>query len=99
MRATRTAMAQIPPIPLVVVLNGPNLNMLGLRQPALYGAATLDDVEALCAETADATGHGHRLSARPTHEGELITWVQEARGKASRHRHQPGRLQPPPPSP
>ena len=42
--------------PLIAVLNGPNLNMLGLRQPEVYGAATLDDVEQLCAETADGIG-------------------------------------------
>ena len=42
--------------PLVAVLNGPNMNMLGLRQPELYGSATLDDVEQLCAETADQLG-------------------------------------------
>ncbi len=75
-------MAQIPPIPLVVVLNGPNMNMLGLRQPEMYGAATLDDVEALCAETADQLGMA--IDFRQSNaEGELISWVQEARGKAS----------------
>lgn len=82
MRATRTAMAHPPPLPLVVVLNGPNMNLLGLRQPEMYGAATLDDVEALCAETADRLGLA--IDFRQSNaEGELISWVQEARGRAS----------------
>jgi 3-dehydroquinate dehydratase-2 len=68
-------------LPLVAVLNGPNLNMLGSREPALYGAATLDDVEALCAEAAHALDLA--IDFRQTnHEGELITWVQECRDKA-----------------
>lgn len=68
-------------LPLVAVLNGPNLNMLGSREPALYGAATLDDVEALCAEAAHALELA--IDFRQTnHEGELITWVQECRDKA-----------------
>ncbi len=72
----------IPPaLPLVAVLNGPNMNMLGLRQPALYGAATLDDVEALCAEAAERIGLA--IDFRQTNaEGELISWVQECRGRA-----------------
>lgn len=70
------------PIPLVSVLNGPNLNLLGLREPALYGSATLDDVEQLCAET--AAEQGLAIDFRQTNgEGELISWVQECRGKAS----------------
>lgn len=69
-------------LPLIAVLNGPNLNMLGLRQPQLYGAATLDDVEALCAETAEALGLA--IDFRQTNgEGELVSWVQECRGRAS----------------
>ncbi|MBV9811280.1 MAG: type II 3-dehydroquinate dehydratase [Acetobacteraceae bacterium] len=69
-------------LPLIVVLNGPNMNMLGLRQPQLYGAATLDDVEALCAET------GEELSLaidfrQSNSEGELVSWVQECRGRAA----------------
>lgn len=67
--------------PLIVVLNGPNMNMLGLRQPELYGGATIDDVEALCAETAD--GLGLAIDFRQTNgEGELVSWVQECRGRA-----------------
>jgi 3-dehydroquinate dehydratase-2 len=68
--------------PLVAVLNGPNMNMLGLRQPHIYGSATLGDVEQLCAETAE--GLGLAIDFRQTNgEGELITWVQECRGRAA----------------
>ena len=70
-----------PDLPLIAVLNGPNLNQLGLRQPHLYGTATLDDVEAICAETAEILGLA--IDFRQTNsEGELITWVQECRGRA-----------------
>jgi len=69
-------------LPLVAVLNGPNMNMLGLRQPHVYGSATLDDVEQLCAETAEALGLA--IDFRQTNgEGELISWVQECRGRAA----------------
>ena len=69
------------PPPLIAVLNGPNMNMLGLRQPQIYGAATLDDVEALCAETAEQLGLA--IDFRQTNgEGELISWVQDCRGRA-----------------
>jgi 3-dehydroquinate dehydratase-2 len=72
----------MPTLPLITVLNGPNMNMLGLRQPHLYGHATLDDVEALCAETAEALGLA--IDFRQTNgEGELLSWVQECRGKAA----------------
>jgi 3-dehydroquinate dehydratase-2 len=68
--------------PLIAVLNGPNINMLGLRQPHLYGSATLDDVEQLCAETAESLGVA--IDFRQTNgEGELISWVQECRGRAA----------------
>lgn len=68
--------------PLIVVLNGPNMNMLGLRQPELYGASTIDDVEQLCAET--ALGLDLAIDFRQTNaEGELISWVQECRGRAA----------------
>lgn len=69
-------------LPLVAVLNGPNLNMLGLRQPEVYGRATLDDVEALCAEAAE--GLGLAIDFRQTNgEGELVSWIQECRGRAA----------------
>ena len=65
----------------IAVLNGPNMNMLGLRQPEIYGAATLDDVEQLCAETAEQLGVA--IDFRQTNgEGELISWVQECRNRA-----------------
>ncbi len=68
--------------PLVVVLNGPNMNMLGLRQPTLYGAATLADVDALCADTAAALDLA--IECRQSNfEGELVTWIQECRGRAA----------------
>ncbi len=68
-------------LPLIAVLNGPNLNLLGTREPALYGSATIDDLEALCAETAQALDLSIDFR-QSNHEGELITWVQECRGRA-----------------
>jgi 3-dehydroquinate dehydratase-2 len=74
-------MPATPSLPLIAVLNGPNMNMLGLRQPKLYGAATLDDVEALCAERAEQLDLA--IDFRQTNaEGELVSWVQECRGRA-----------------
>jgi 3-dehydroquinate dehydratase II len=74
-------MSQSASPPLIAVLNGPNMNMLGLRQPHLYGSATLDDVEQLCAETAEQLGLA--IDFRQTNgEGELVSWVQECRARA-----------------
>ena len=68
-------------LPLIAVLNGPNLNMLGLRQPEVYGSATLDDVEQLCAETAE--GLGLAIDFRQTNsEGEYVGWIHDAHGDA-----------------
>ncbi|MES2483125.1 MAG: type II 3-dehydroquinate dehydratase [Pseudomonadota bacterium] len=59
------------------VFNGPNLNLLGTREPQIYGAQTLADVDALC-QQACAT-HGLRLDFRQSNnEGELVTWIHEA---------------------
>lgn len=76
---TRTGLDQA--MQLVAVLNGPNLNMLGTREPDKYGTATLDDVEALCAEAAEELGLA--IDFRQTNsEGELVTWIQECRDRA-----------------
>jgi 3-dehydroquinate dehydratase-2 len=74
-------MSPSPALPLIAVLNGPNMNLLGLRQPKLYGTATLDDVEALCAERAEQLDLA--IDFRQTNgEGELVSWVQECRARA-----------------
>ena len=65
----------------VLVLNGPNLNLLGTREPDIYGAETLQDVEALCHRTGEDVGLTVDFR-QSNHEGELITWIHEARGTA-----------------
>lgn len=64
----------------ILILNGPNLNLLGTRQPEVYGATTLADVEAMCAEKARALGI--RIDFRQSnHEGTLVDWIHEAKGQ------------------
>ncbi|MFO1203813.1 MAG: type II 3-dehydroquinate dehydratase [Tabrizicola sp.] len=67
---------------LVTLLNGPNLNLLGLRQPEIYGRETLDDVAAKVADLADELGL--RVKAlQSNHEGQLVDWIHEARGTSA----------------
>ncbi|WP_182345310.1 type II 3-dehydroquinate dehydratase [Comamonas koreensis] len=61
----------------VFVLNGPNLNLLGLREPTIYGAHTLADVEQLCAQAAARNQLALRFH-QSNHEGALIDWLHEA---------------------
>jgi 3-dehydroquinate dehydratase len=77
---------------LIYVLNGPNMNLLGKREPEKYGHATLDDVEVLCRETGKK--HGFEIEFRQSNkEGELIDFIHEAaKKKRCRHRHQSRRL-------
>ena len=68
-------------MPTVFVLNGPNLNLLGVRDPAIYGHDTLADIEARC--LARAAALDLQIEFRQTnHEGQLVDWIQEARESA-----------------
>ncbi len=64
----------------ILVLNGPNLNLLGQREPAVYGRTTLAEIEAKVRERAAA--RGAQVDFRQTNlEGELVTWIQQAKGR------------------
>jgi 3-dehydroquinate dehydratase-2 len=65
---------------LIYVLNGPNLNLLGTREPEIYGHSNLADVEKLCREA--GASHACEIEFRQSnHEGELVDWIQEAGAK------------------
>lgn len=64
----------------IYVLNGPNLNLLGKRQPEIYGRETLDDVESLCR---GAAGANHSIKLLQSNwEGQIVDWIHEAREAA-----------------
>lgn len=66
----------------IAILNGPNLNLLGTREPEIYGTTTLDEIEKLCQKTAEK--HGLDIDFNQSnHEGDLIDWVQLAGREAS----------------
>ena len=68
-------------MPVVFILNGPNLNLLGVRDPSIYGRDTLGDIEERC--TARAAALSLEIDFRQTnHEGQLVDWIQEARESA-----------------
>lgn len=67
-------------MPTIMIINGPNLNLLGTREPEIYGKETLADIQSLCEKEGKTLGVGVDFR-QSNHEGELVSWVQEA-GKA-----------------
>ncbi|WP_420862671.1 type II 3-dehydroquinate dehydratase [Algirhabdus cladophorae] len=66
---------------LITILNGPNLNLLGQREPEKYGATTLADIEAAC--FAQAQSQGHQIEfLQSNYEGQIIDWIHAAREKS-----------------
>ena len=66
----------------IYILNGPNLNLLGQRQPEIYGRETLADVAQACSELAEDLGVSIRC-LQSNHEGQLVDWVQDARAEGA----------------
>lgn len=66
----------------ILIINGPNLNMLGTREPEIYGTRTLADIERACAAKAESLGVG--IDFRQSNgEGEIVSWIQQARSSHS----------------
>lgn len=67
---------------LIYILNGPNLNLLGKREPEIYGRDKLEDVEAMCAEVGRGFGLAVQL-LQSNYEGQIVDWIHEAREDAA----------------
>jgi 3-dehydroquinate dehydratase II len=66
----------------ILILNGPNLNMLGVREPHIYGHQTLADIQKMCEDAAKPLNFTIDFR-QSNHEGELVTWIQQARGNVA----------------
>lgn len=75
-----------------LVINGPNLNMLGIREPGIYGSDNYDRLVQICQEAGAAQGFDEVEVFQSNHEGSIVDKIQEAYWQGRRHRHQPGRL-------
>jgi 3-dehydroquinate dehydratase-2 len=73
----------MPTPPLIYILNGPNLNLLGTREPAIYGSDTRDDIAAMLTDRATALGVTIDIR-QSNHEGHLIDWLHEAQARGAK---------------